>query len=78
MQAKCPVLPDNLRLHFCAVRDPKTGQAGGLEQVSSGGIDAAVRQDWPPDPLMRYFPSSCSALEGVRKAQGAVRLDAAQ
>lgn len=23
VQAKCPVLPDNLRLHFCAVRDPK-------------------------------------------------------
>lgn len=86
-QAKCPILPDNLRLHFLFFPRwqertlqsviPQTGQAGGVQQVSSGGIDAAVRQARPPDPSMSYFPPPCSALKGVRKAQGAVWLDAA-
>lgn len=74
MQAKRPILPDNLR-KISAVRDLRPAQAG---QASSGGIDAAVRQARPPDPLMSYFPPSCSALEGGQKAQGAVRLDAAR
>lgn len=80
-QTKCPILPDNLRLHFFPTAGENSAfrdQAGGLEQVCSGGIDAAARQARPPDPLIRYFPSSGSALGGVREAQEAARLDAAQ